>query len=801
MTFNRKNKKVISSFLALSLGISSLGLTSGAAYAEEGLKSASSSSYYKGSNFDYSIANEERIIKMLKKEGLLAKNASDKEAQKAVKSFLKKKQEAESVKTKNKGKFDKKYKKVNEKNANGKKNKYLKGKGKKKGHSKNLPSVQKEAYTGEKRTDKILLLAIDFPDYKHSTIKKEDSDMFYEDYPMSHYQDMVFGQNGYKGPNGENLISMKQYYQNQSGGSYDIEGQVHGWYTAKHEAAYYGGNYPDANGSDAKPKELVKEALEQAAKDPNINLSEYDKWDRYDLDGDGVLNEPDGLVDHVMIIHASPGEEAGGGQLGTDAIWSHRWSLDMDSNGEPYTIPGSKSKVDNFGGKLGVIDYTIQPEDGAAGVFSHEYGHDLGLPDEYDTIYSGKGEPVSSWSIMSSGSWAGKIPGTEPSGFDAYMKEQLQGLHGGNWQTGSEIDIKDVTSTPQEFLLDEASTKGTNNDVVKVNLPDKVTDVVKPVEGSKVYHSDAGDDLETSMKTTVDLTGKKAAELTFKAWYDIEKGYDYAYVQASTDGEKWTNLEGNITNNDDPEGAGANMGNGIDGKSDGFVDAKFNLDQFAGKKVQLRFLYKTDAGYTAPGLYIDDLKVTADGTVIAKDGAEGDGIFELNGFKVSDGKKYSKNYYLLEWRSHNGVDQGLAHLNKNSSIMSYNQGLTTIYVDESYSDNHVGKHPGYGYVGFVDADQNALKWQGDTPDFASTQYQIRDAAFSLTDQDPLKVTLNDGSVLTDNSLKGNPLFDDSQDYSNPSQPHAGKILPKLGLKVKVVGESKDKSTGKIIIYK
>ncbi len=41
-------------------------------------------------------------------------------------------------------------------------------------------------------------------------------------------------------------------------------------------------------------------------------------------------------------------------------------------------------------------------------MFAHEYGHDLGLPDEYDTKYSGQGEPVESWSIMSGGSWAGK---------------------------------------------------------------------------------------------------------------------------------------------------------------------------------------------------------------------------------------------------------------------------------------------------------------------------------------------------------------------------------------------------------
>ncbi|KAA1042394.1 immune inhibitor A domain-containing protein [Macrococcus equipercicus] len=793
-----KKKAVVSSLLALSLGVSGLGLTSGAAYADEALK-VKSADAFTGESFDRVIANEERLIKMLKDEGIISKNATRAEAEKAVSDYLNSKQETTDRKVKNEGKFVKKYKKVDAKNGKGKLNKYTKGQGKKKGHAGNLKPVVEENYTGEKRTDKVLILAIDFPDYQNSTITKEETDMFYEDYPVSHFQDMVFGQNGYKGPNGENLISMKQFYQNQSGGSYDIDGQVHGWYKAKYPAKYYGGHA--GSSKDVNARALVKEALEQAAKDPSLNLADYDQWDRYDLDGDGVLHEKDGIVDHVMIIHASPGEEAGGGKLGPDAIWSHRWSLDFTNTGEPYTIPGTNSGQKQFGGKLAVIDYTIQPEDGAAGVFSHEYGHDLGLPDEYDTIYSGKGEPVSYWSIMSSGSWAGKIPGTEPSGFDAYMKEQLQEMHGGNWQTGTEIDAADVTAAPQEFLLDEAATKGTNNDAVRINLPDKVTQVLKPAEGEKAYFSGAGDDLTNTATASVDLTGKTTADLTFKAWYNIEKGYDYAYVQASTDGKNWTNIAGNITNNDDSEGTGANTGNGIDGESNGWVDAKFNLDAFAGKKVQLRYLYVTDGGYTAPGFYADDIKVTADGATVFADNAEGASKLELNGFSVSDGKTYAKNYYLLQWRSHNKVDQGLAHILRNGSLMSFNTGLNVYYVDNSYTDNHVGKHPGYGFIGIVDADQNAVKWEGTVPSVAFTQYQVRDAAFSLTPQDPVSLKLADGSTLVDKNLQSNPLFDDSKDYSDPAQPHAGRVLPHTGLKVQVVSESKDKSTGKIVIYK
>ena len=50
------------------------------------------------------------------------------------------------------------------------------------------------------------------------------------------------------------------------------------------------------------------------------HLSQFDKVDRYDYDGDGNFNEPDGYIDHFQDIHAGEGEEAGGGAQGEDAI-------------------------------------------------------------------------------------------------------------------------------------------------------------------------------------------------------------------------------------------------------------------------------------------------------------------------------------------------------------------------------------------------------------------------------------------------------------------------------------------------
>ena len=45
----------------------------------------------------------------------------------------------------------------------------------------------------------------------------------------------------------------------------------------------------------------------------------------------------------------------------------------------------------------------MEPENGGLGVFAHEYGHDLGLPDFYDT--AGGDNSTSFWTLMSSGSW------------------------------------------------------------------------------------------------------------------------------------------------------------------------------------------------------------------------------------------------------------------------------------------------------------------------------------------------------------------------------------------------------------
>ena len=68
---------------------------------------------------------------------------------------------------------------------------------------------------------------------------------------------------------------------------------------------------------------------------------------------------------------------------GEDAIWSHRWKAFQNTGQGPAGNKDGGTQIGTTG--LWVADYTIQPENGGVSVFTHEYGHDLGLPDEYDT--------------------------------------------------------------------------------------------------------------------------------------------------------------------------------------------------------------------------------------------------------------------------------------------------------------------------------------------------------------------------------------------------------------------------------
>jgi M6 family metalloprotease-like protein len=242
-------------------------------------------------------------------------------------------------------------------------------------------------------------------------------------FEVGHYQDLMFG-------DGE---SFRDFYLHQSKGEFLAKGDVSDWVKVPYNEARYGSNdIPESDGYWNFIKDSGNawyNAQIKAGQTPaqiKKYLSQFDQWDRYDYDKDGNFNEPDGYIDHFQDIHAGEGEEAGGGKQGTDAIWSHRWYAFQNLRGQagPKGNKNGGTEIGKSGIWIG--DYTTEPENGGLGVFAHEFGHDLGLPDLYDTAGGDNGTGF--WTVMSAGSWlnhGGNSIGTTPGYEDPWSKLYL----------------------------------------------------------------------------------------------------------------------------------------------------------------------------------------------------------------------------------------------------------------------------------------------------------------------------------------------------------------------------------------
>jgi immune inhibitor A len=403
-------------------------------------------------------------------------------------------------------------------------------------------------------TGQIVTVLAEFTDPQAGQIAQPDrstdnSTYWAPNFDRAHYQDMLYKAGG--GSYG--MPSMHDYYLQVSSGRYTVDGQVSNWVTIPHPESDYGANSRSGGaGSDnlnGPVYRVVRDALIAATSDSNAGINwdpaAVDVEDRYDCDGDGDFNEADGYVDHFQLIHAGQGEEEGGGAQGGDSIWSHRWYANFNQTEGPAGCKLGGYPVGTTG--LWVGDYTTEPENGGVGVFSHEYGHDLGLPDLYDVVSGENGTGF--WTIMSSGSWASDDPnaiGTKPVHQGAWEKLAL------GWSDLAVANLGD------DKVIDLGPGEGSSKSgyqALRINLPNysKTTTIFAP-EGSdpNYYYSGSGDNLDVTMTRT--LASPLAADmaLTFRANYNIETDWDYAYVQANVGGT-WQNINGNPVHGDEPE--------------------------------------------------------------------------------------------------------------------------------------------------------------------------------------------------------------------------------------------------------
>ncbi len=710
---------------------------------------------------DMGVVNKERITYWLEKRGELAKNATDNEKLAAVNKYISSRQDKETPLPGKLGALVHKshldtLNKMNTTNNTSKKSSLSK--------VITLNKASEQTTT----TVKVLAIMIDFQDLKFDNhqLTPFDTDMYYDQYPVSHFNDLLFSPTGYTGPSNQNIESAYQYYQHESGEGLIFSGNTFGWVTADNNASYYGAN--NNSGNDDNVGELVFEAVTKAIEEHNLNLDDYDKTDYFDIDEDGIINEPDGIVDHIMVFHSSIGEEAGGGVLGSDAIWSHR-SFVFDNAGQALSVTGSTTKISG---------YTIAPIDSATGVVVHEFGHDLGVIDEYDLVNIDIGAPVSGWSVMSSGSWLGSPSGSRPNSFSPYAREYFQTRYGGNWLNQKTIELSNTLNETIE--INSATNHDSGFNQIKINLPDTKENFGTPYSGEYQYYSGDEHDSTHSLSFTAALNNTDAI-LTMKARWDIEEDYDYMLLKINGNA-----ISGNHTKALNPlqfgvtqyiSGKSLNI-NGTSGL--GWVDLEYDLSSYKNTTVTIEIEYTTDPSVGGYGFAADDISITAGSTNLFNNGAENTNSITLNGFSQITDEVNTSQYYYVQLRDHTSTDTALSELN-------YDPGVLLWYRNEGVENNNVSQHAGEVFLGVVDADQNVIKRNNNILD---TEHQLRDAAFSLYDQT---------SAPNDTHRTNNAIFRDTVDYSASKQPESGLILPVLGLNLEVLTQASNSENATVLI--
>lgn len=301
---------------------------------------------------------------------------------------------------------------------------------------------------------KLLMLLINYADTQTTFTQSDFNDFMNKE--------------GYNG-----IGSFRDYYLENSYGKLDVTTTVTRWVTLPYAKSVYGDDVA----------EQVRQAMNQL--DSEINLRDFD-------------NDGDGILDGLAIIHQGLGQEYSGDY---SDIWSHSGTI----YGQTYD-------------GVQIRRYTIEPERlgdeiSTIGVMTHEFGHNLGAPDFYDTVNgSNVGYPGTGyWDLMGSGAWNGPSNrrGSRPAGTNMWQKIQL------GWATPTELTTAQTisampaahtsataykvnTTVPGEyFLLENRQQRGN-------------FDFALPYHGLIIYHVDENLISERCIPNTLNTTHPQA---------------------------------------------------------------------------------------------------------------------------------------------------------------------------------------------------------------------------------------------------------------------------------------------------
>lgn len=213
----------------------------------------------------------------------------------------------------------------------------------------------------------VLVIAVDFRDYNHTIPIEQVS---------------------------ENVITkLNDYYGRMSYGAASVVGRVVGWVTLPYTIAKYSrdnGPFIDDQDGDGYPDtwQLLRDAA-PLIKD-QVDTTAYE---------------------HIVVLHAGNGQES---SRDPNDIWSVTYMR--------WTISTEQRDYERFA----VVPESEARGLGTVGVYTHEFGHLLGLPD----LYSSTAEQVGPWDLMARGAWNGRPAGSSPAEMIAWDRIFLGWLPG-----------------------------------------------------------------------------------------------------------------------------------------------------------------------------------------------------------------------------------------------------------------------------------------------------------------------------------------------------------------------------------
>ena len=468
-----------------------------------------------------------------------------------------------------------------------------------------------------------------------------------------------------------------------------------------------------------------------------------------DLDYNLFDTDRDGLVDFLNVAFAGDGGNGNASATGINNVWPHKSDLQfyfIDDHGRRGYVSNDQLRnhveepmfwTDESRGEMTTTDtgipvwvrvgpYNVNPESAieAISVVAHEYGHSLGLPDFYSL---GSRETFGSWELM----------GSDHAQFMTLFSRQdlgwivpLPAEDGVYTLRESKIDTGEITWLTPDGLPYTLTGPGIHNaDALKVDLP-KVLVIEEVPSGERAWHSgsgnefgcapEAGHNLDVFLPDLANFGDASSIELSFQSLYEIEWDWDFAFLLASTDGETWQalpSLEGTTLDGYNPNGWECydRYGHGTTGVSRldpgernsltnpdrhtvtyreaEWIEDRYDLTQFGGQSLILRFTYFTDPAVSKRGWFIDDLAITADGsTVYASDfeGSEGERLFPSGWAHVSTSTGVDTDHaYYVELRDRVGFDfDGRGQSERGAP--TWQPGVAVLYTDENHGYGNFG---------------------------------------------------------------------------------------------------------------